>query len=357
MFLTEKEIYGQYDALRQTYSYILGKAPQLRELCQKHQPKSVTFIGCGSGYCLCRSAETSAKLRLGLPANALAAGDLLVNFEQYRRLLQGTLLVAPSRSGDTSEVVLAVEQAKAMGVPVVAIAAKEGSRLSGLADLMLEIPWAFDESVCQTRTVTNLYTINLMLVAIWADDQSLLAEIDQAILGGPAFMERNTAVAKEVAQADWDNVVVLADAELDGIASEAALAFTEIAQTRSNYYHVLDVRHGPMVLVGDKTLVIAALSSENEELQRDLVRDLKGKGAKVLTISRTGSLWGADWEVEIPGYKHYAVAGIPFIFLPQAVGFFRALQKGLNPDLPAGLSPVIDLGSGPSTANRSCAKH
>ena len=100
-----------------------------------------------------------------------------------------------------------------------------------------------------------------------------------------------------------------------------------------------------MVLVDDKTLVIAALSSVEEDLQKDLVKDLKGRGAKVVTISCEGQTWGADWQVEIPCYRNFAVAGIPFIFIPQAVGLYKALQKGLNPDLPDGLEPMIDLGN------------
>ncbi|HHT73756.1 MAG TPA: SIS domain-containing protein [Firmicutes bacterium] len=345
MYLTEKEIFSQYHALRQTYDYLLANAQQVRTLYEGHKPRSLTFVGCGSGYCLCQAAETSTKLRLGLPANAVAGGDLLVNFAHYEQLLQGSMLIAPSRSGGTSEVVLAVKKAKAMGVPVIGISAKEGSPLGELADLSLEIPWAFDESVCQTRTVTNLYAANLALIAILANDQRLLAEIDEAINGGPGFMEKYTGLAKEIAAADWEKVIVLADSELDGIAKEAAIAFSEIPQIAANYYHVLDVRHGPMVLVDEKTLAVVALSPEEYTLQRDLIRDLKGRGAKVVTISHTGADWGSDWQVDVPRYANYGVAGIPFIFIPQAVGLYKALNKGLNPDLPAGLEPMIDLGN------------
>ncbi len=65
------------------------------------------------------------------------------------------MIIAASRSGGTSEVVLSVERAGQMGVLTIAIPAKENSPLAELAELSLEIPWAFDESVCQTRTVTN----------------------------------------------------------------------------------------------------------------------------------------------------------------------------------------------------------
>lgn len=344
MYLTEKEIYDQYNALRKTYDYLLSRRDDIKGLYERVEPTSLTFIGCGSGYCLCRSGELSAKIRLGLPANSLAAGDLLVNFDHYASMLEGTLIVAPSRSGGTSEVILAVEKAKALGLPTLGIAARVDAPLSKVADLTLEIPWAFDDSVCQTRTVTNLYMANLVVLAIMADNDALLAEIDQAIKAGDAFMSKYTPMAKEVATWDWDNVVVLGDSELDGIASEAAIAFVEIPQTPANYYHVLDVRHGPMVLIRENTLVVMALSSEETDLQQSLVADIKGRGAKVVTVSEPieGS-WGADIEVFTDSYQHFGVMGIPFIFVPQAIAFYKALERGLNPDLPAGLAPMISL--------------
>ena len=48
-------------------------------------------------------------------------------------------------------------------------------------------------------TVTHLYTTNLMLIAILADDQSLLEEIDEAIKAGPVYME-NTLHLRESRQ-------------------------------------------------------------------------------------------------------------------------------------------------------------
>lgn len=346
MYLTEKEIFAQYDALRQTYDYMVANSDQIRGLIDEVQPKSLTFIGCGSGYCLCRSGEISTKIRLGLPANALAAGDLLVNFEHYREMLKDTLIIAPSRSGGTSEVIRAVEKAKAIGVKTLGIAAQVDAPLSEVADLTLEIPWAFDESVCQTRTVSNLYTTNLILLGIIGNDEELLQEIDQTITDGDSFMEKHTDLAKTIAATDWENVVVLADSELDGIASEAAIAFIEIPQTSASYYHVLDVRHGPMVLITEKTLVVMAPSSEETELQKGVISDLRAKGAKVLTVSEPiEGDWGADWEVYTPKYENFGVLGIPFIFMPQAISFYKALERGLNPDLPSGLKPMISLDS------------
>ncbi len=92
------------------------------------------------------------------------------------------------------------------------------------------------------------------MIAILAggDDGLVGGEIDKAITHGEQYMAQYSALAEQVAERDWNKVVILADSELEGIASEAALAFAEIPQLPANYYHVLDVRHGPMVLVDQK---------------------------------------------------------------------------------------------------------
>lgn len=346
MYLTETEIFSQYESARKTYNYILSKADLIGDVRKKYNYKTITFIGCGSGYALCQSAEMSARIKLDMPSTALAGGDLLVNMSRYESILKGTLLVCPSRSGSTSEVVLSIKGIKEKySTPCIAICAVANSDLSKLADLTLEIPWAFDESVCQTRTVTNLYIANLLLIAIIADDKKLIQEISDAIENGDAYLEDNLQVLKNISEKDsWNKVIVLADCELQGIATEGAIAFNEICQLPSNYFHLLDVRHGPMVLIDSKTLVIAACSSSGIEYQKDLIRDIKQLGATIITVSNDEKNFNtADVNIVIPNYENMGVTGIPFINIAQIISYYKALYIGINPDFPEGLNPWIKL--------------
>lgn len=346
MYLTEKEIFSQYDALKKTYDYMISKADEIKEFMKDHSSRTLTYIGAGSGYCLCQSSEMSAKVRLGIPSSSFAAGDLMINFPHYGKVIKNTILIAPSRSGSTSEVVMSVKRAKEeYGTPCIAIAAVKGSELSKIADLNVEIPWAFDESVCQTRTVSNLYTANLMLLGIVAEDKELLEEIGQAIKNGEEFIKKNLEQLKNISmENEWEKVVVLADSELQGIAAEGAIAFMEIPQVNSNYNHVLDVRHGPAVMINEKTLVIMATGQYGQSYQKDLIKDLKVRGSIVVTVgSEVENVWGSDFNITIHNYKNYSVSGIPFINVPQIIAYYKALRKGINPDVPNGLDPWIKL--------------
>lgn len=346
MYKIEKEIFSQYQALKRTYDYFMEKAQEIREFWEKYSSDSITFIGCGSGYCICQSGEISVKMKLGLPANSIPAGDLMLNFPHYENIMKDTLIVAPSRSGSTSEVILSVQNAKdSYDTPCISICARESSEITRLADLNLEIPWAFDESVCQTRTVTNFYAANLLLIGILGNNSQLLDEVKEAIDAGEDYIEKYARSLKEIGQRDsWKKVVVLGDSELQGIAGEGALAFKEICRIPSNYYHILDVRHGPMVLIDEQTLVIMACSPFGDSYQKELISDIKKRDAQVVTVGKVAAgKWGGDMHIVTSDYNNYGVMGIPFIFVPQVVAYFRAIHRGINPDLPEGLDPWIKL--------------
>ncbi len=346
MAKTYEELKMQYEALRKTYDYMLSRKDEVVDFFKRHNPRSLTFIGCGSGYCVCQSGEISAKVRLGIPAATFAAGDLMLNWEKYGKMLEGTMFVAPSRSGSTSEVINAINNARKLGdIPVLAITCVEGSELSKLAGLSLEIPWAFDASVCQTRTVTNLYTAQLMVIAFLGGDEALLADIKKAIEIGDAYMEKYEESLKKIAFEDWNYAVILADGEMQGIAAEGAIAFTEIPQLVAHYYHVLDVRHGPMVMVKDGVLVIACLSESGYDYQKKLIEEIAGRGAKVVTYSDsiTEPIDGVSLHVTSGTPLDNAARGIPFIMIPQMLAYYKAECRGINPDNPDGITAWVKL--------------
>ncbi len=345
MYKTEQEIFSQHDALKKTFDHIMKNKSRIREFFSDNSFKSYTYTGCGSSFSLCKSAAISVNQK-GLKSIAIPSGDLMINFDHYTKLLPGTLIIAPSRSGSTSEVINAIKKAKdKFNIKCMSICMKSDSALSKIADFNIELPWAFDESICQTRTVSNLYLANILITAIMTGDTEFIEEAKKAVDNQEKNMQQYKDVARQIGEiTEWNKVVVLADSSLEGIAEEGSLAFKEICQLDSNYYHILDVRHGPMVMINNKSLVIVACSPSENSYQKDLIKDLKNKGAIVVTVSAEyHNIWGSDYNITVPRYKSFEVLGIPFIFVPQAVSFYKALSLGINPDLPQGLDPWIKL--------------
>lgn len=344
MYKTFEEITNQYESLAKTWEYFTGMGNEIKNFLANPRHKSIIFLGSGSSYAVCKSAEAFFNTGSRLKAYSFAAGDMMLNFPHYENIVRDSVLIALSRSGSTSEVVEVFKKSKGLASGTVSVCAKEKSPLSGIVDLSLEIPWAFDESVCQTRTVTNLYASGLMMLASYTDDETTRNELKNGIDTGRQLLLRCMPVLEDlVKSSEWDKAVVLADSHLAGIGEEAALAFKEICRVHSNFYHVLDVRHGPMVLIDDRTLVILAVTPFGPDLQKDLVSDLKSRGAKVITVGPTENGFESDLHVRIGSFYNYAVSGIQFILIPQLVSYFKAIRKGVNPDSPEGLDPWIEL--------------
>lgn len=344
MYLTEQEMKNQFDAVAQTMDKLMaGRAEAKAALADI---RALCVLGCGSSYSVAKSTALQFFQHTGVPAYALAAGDLLVNFPAYEKQLRGSTVLLLSRSGSTSEVLRAAERCKKeLGCKILSICAKEQSPAQGLADWSLGLPWAFDEAVCQTRTVTNLYVAGLALSYIAGDDEKGLAVLRALKDHSVSFCEAQEQIIADLAGKPWTRVVVLADSGPAGLAEEGSLAFKEICRRDSNHYHLLDVRHGPMVQIGPDTLVIALCSSGDWALQRALLEDLAPKTGHLLILdcgAHESETLPGDY-IALPDCGNDDVRAVFALYCMQRLCFLHALNRGVDPDKPEGLDPWIKL--------------
>ena len=340
MSLTYKEIMSTQDSLRQTTSYIDNEWQKVMQFLDGK--KQFVFVGSGSSFSLARSFSLMTYMHTGVPSLALSAGDLLLHASRYGKILADAAVVCISRSGKTSEMNMAVDLIKPYNVHLAALICADDTPLEERCELSLNMPWAYDNSVCQTRTVTNFYFAYAYILAKWLGNQPLLSDFEHITDNCNAFLKEIEPMAKEIAARSWNHAIIIADAELEGIADEGSLAFKEVCQLPSNYYHILDSRHGPMVLFNDKTLLLAAVA-EKHELEINYLTEMQEKGAITVAFS--------DTPLEIQGVttisygrklSHIAL-GLPFIMLCQLISFYKASHTGANPDKPIGLSAWISL--------------
>ena len=345
MALTYKEMHDTFNALEKTADYLERHWIEIEAFFRSKE--RFVFVGCGSSYSNAKSFAMICNMSIGKPAMALAAGDILLHAERYKKCIDGTGVVFISRSGRTSELIKALDSLKEHGydINVASFICADGTPLGEKSDLVLSTPWAFDESVCQTRCVTNAYFMAAYIAAKITDNTPVMMDLRLMITEGPAFMEKAEELAKELAVLPWTHSVVLADAELEGIAEEGALVFKEVCQLPSSYHHLLDLRHGPMVLVSKETLVIVALGTACE-LELNLLKDIKAKGAEIVAFC------GICGSCEsYPGTKticfsqtlSHVAKGIPFIILCQMIAYYKSKETGADPDKPTGLDPWIAL--------------
>jgi len=328
------------NALKRTMEYLQQKWPDIEAYLSGKE--RFVFLGCGSSYSLARSMAVMTLIHTGLPSFALAAGDLLLHAPRYEKVVKGAAVICISRSGKTSEMIMALDAIKPFGVSPAALICADGTPLEERCDLSLNMPWAYDDSICQTRAIANFYFAASWILAKKFGDAALVSDLEHYVGYCQEYLSAAESFAIEVAALPWTHCVVVGDAELEGIADEGALAFKEICQLPSNYYHILDARHGPMVLFGEKTLVIAALG-EKDALELDFLSDVRKRNATAVAFSDT-TVDAPDVMSLAYGRKLTHIArGLPFILLCQLISLHKARHVGVDPDSPTGLNAWISL--------------
>lgn len=341
MYRTEREILGELHSISRCLQLVLTKEQQAKDLFSGAE--KIWFVGSGSSYCLAKSAAAMFTMRCNIPSFAVAAGDFLLHSERYSNAFNNSIVVFISRSGMTSEVLEDLKiVAKLQGVRTVSICASAESCLNDKCDFSICVPWAFDESVCQTRTIGSFYSCFAMLCAIVSENEELKDQLAAVCKAENSLNEQVLPMAREIAGWDWNHVVVLSDAESSGLMEEGALAFKEICCLNSNSYNLLDVRHGPMVLIDENTFVFASLET-GCKTELELVRDLKKKTDKIVSFGPFSESAEGVLHFNVETVTDPIATALIALYILQNTSLYKALQRGVNPDQPSGLSAWIAL--------------
>ena len=332
MMNVRDEIFGQHMSLRQTFVYMQSQAEMIKDFYGISGFYSVTFTGCGPVHAVCDSAELSLRMRGGMTAVSMSAGDLILNMPRYLDMLNGTMILASSRTGKETELIYALEKARReAGTTIIACSADQKTDLSSIADIQLELPWAREDSGFVTRSIGNIFLVNLFNIGLLSGDAVLLDEIKAVTDDLEAFISRNISAIQQVAEdPSWERVVILADGEMRGLAHAGAEAFHSLAGVPAWHSNLLDSRYVfGKSLIDPKALVIAVVSPDEDVHQNLFLRELRGTGAKIVTLSQKAEQQpGTALSLTLPAVKNLANWGYGFLFTLQALAYFRGDRNG-----------------------------
>lgn len=303
----------------------------------------VLFTGCGSTYYLSLTGAALFQEMTGRLARAVPGGELLLNpktaVTQNNILRHKTLLVAISRSGSTTETVRAVEQFKAQNRgTVIAITNYGDQPLAGLADLPLVIEKGQEQSVAQTRSFASMYVAAVAMTMLAAGAEGLRGEMNRLPEAGARLLVRYEAAAQEFGEnLDFDRFYFLGSGARYGLACEANLKMKEMTLTHSEPFHFLEFRHGPMSMVNEKAVIVGLLSEKNFSHEQAVLNEMQAFGGQILSLGEARAR--IAFESGLPESTRN-VLHLPVL---QLMAYYRSIAKGLNPDRPNNLVPVVTL--------------
>ncbi len=307
-----------------------------------YEDTSVIFIGCGSSYYIAQSASSMFNRTTKGISIALPASEIIFNKKDYIKEDKTYLAIMISRSGTTSEVLLAnKELSDSVNVKRYSISCSNESELLRNTIPFCKFPFEQERSIVMTGSFSSMLLVVLLNLIKNYDDNSIADSLNEV----EKFLNSNESTIKNiVSDLSIEHLVFLGQGINYGIANEAALKMTEMSLSNAVAFHSLEYRHGPKSIITKKSLVTILVSNLSKDYELKLVDDMKTLGAKTLVIctKNESEKFNSDYKITIPNIDDLYR---PFFILPiiQLAGFFRAISKGLNPDLPKNLTAVVEL--------------
>jgi len=340
---TLREILTQFKAWETAIHEMLKQETFLRQLFRQRGFAEVVFTGCGSSYYSALTAAAFFQTLTGIRARGVPASELFF-FPSSSLAKHGPiLLVAISRSGETSETIWAVRTFKERcNGDVLAVSCYEKSTLVAESDLSFIAKEAKEESVVQTRSFTTmllgleLYAGIISRQTDYSDQIKVLPEQGERIVGNYHDL------IKELSKSDkFDRFVFLGSGPNYGLACEAMLKMKEMTLLPSEAFHFLEFRHGPITTVDEKTLLVGLLSDSASDYEMEVIKEVRSLGAKALVFTDRAVRHPVEYLILLNSGVSELVRGLLCIPLIQLLACYRALAQGLDPDSPRYLDAVV----------------
>jgi len=335
---TWHEIMSQPEAWEHTIAELEVAMPRLCEVLTSRAYDQLIIIGCGSPYYLALHAAALIRPRRGVAVTAAPASALWLDADALLAADARTLVIALSRSGETTETVEALRVARAAGATTLGITNYPDRPIAALSDVSLVLPAGQEQSVAQTRAFTTLQLAAMACATLWNDDPLALGSWYPLCDVARRLLASST-IAMEHLGADGaiSRIALLGAGSRYGLAHELSLKLKEMSLSDAEPFHPLEYRHGPRALATTGTLVVGLLDPVRPAREQAVLADMAAQGAATLTIGEQAA--DIAFASDLPPLLHG-----PLYLLPgQLLAYHRARARGQDPDRPAHLGAVVHL--------------
>ena len=353
-----KEIHEQPKVVSDTLNSVLkNNKIDLSEIgltdSEIEKAKQIYIVACGSAYHVGVAAQYIFEDLVRVPVRVELASEF-----RYRKplLTSDDLVIAISQSGETEDTKKAVCEAKELGANTIGIVNVVGSSIAREADNVFYTLAGPEISVATTKAYSAqliaLYAIAVEFArvkgTIDSDKYSYL--IDEL----KAIPEKIDKIIENKERIQWfaTKFANVHDAFFIGrgidyaIGLEGSLKMKEISYIHSEAYAAGELKHGPIALIEEGTLVIGILT-QGDLVEKTLsnMAEVKSRGAFLMGITTYGNYNvedTANFVTYIPKTDEHFAASLAVVPL-QLMGYYLSVAKGLDVDKPRNLAKSVTV--------------
>ena len=355
-----KEIHDQPKAVRDTFGTHIsedGKIVIFDELNWTADDvaafNKILIVACGTAYHAGLVTKQYIENLARIPVNVEIASEY-----RYSNPLTDdkTLCIVISQSGETSDTLAALKEAKRHGAKSLAITNVVGSSISREADNTV-YTWAGPEiSVASTKAYTTQLVAGL-LFAVYLGQ--LNGKMDPA-LGGEILcgVKSLPTLIHEIFEVDEDmkafakhygfksDAFFLGRAIDYAVAMEGALKLKEISYIHAEAYAGGELKHGTLALIEEGVPVIALATQEDVyDKMISNIREVKAREAVVIGIGMKGDeelSKHVDHTIYVPRANKF-IAPILAVVPLQLLAYYAAITRGADVDKPRNLAKSVTV--------------
>ncbi|WKZ35597.1 MAG: glutamine--fructose-6-phosphate transaminase (isomerizing) [Anaerolineales bacterium] len=337
-----KEIHEQGQVAREL-SHVLNGNREVDVLVEKMKnARHLYFIGCGTSY---HAASVGAVYFAQLAGRAVIPVLAPQFIPQYAPTVDHEDVgIFVSQSGETKDVLNALEAAEARGMSCFGLANVVGSTLTKTTSFSLPLCCGYEISVPATKTFTNQVVTFLYLAYKLAGKD--VRELDVI----PDLMEETLemvapqveAIAKDINE--WNDLYCLGYGATYPIALEGALKLKEITYAHCEGMLSTEFKHGPLSAVSKGFPIIFVSDNSAVPLLISGINEVKVRGARTIVIAEEDARLRANADDVIVLPKSDPQISTLLGVLPlQLLSYHMSVMRGFDPDFPRNLSKTLTV--------------
>ena len=334
---TLKEISEQPDTILRVGENTQEAIEKVTE--QLKQAKTIYITGSGTSYNSALVAQYLMSKYAKIKLEPIISSELP---HSPISIEKDSILIAISQSGESADVIEAVNIAKKSGAKIFSIVNLLTSTLVQESTLVMGMNCGPEIGVAATKSFTSQLGIIYKITEKLCDgcigiDFKKISDAISEILSSHAEIQK---VAKELK--DISDIYVLGRGIHYPIASEAALKLKELTYIHAEGIPGGELKHGPLALM-DSNVYVVIINPDDSTYDDTLTsaREIKARGAKIIGISDKKSDVYDHW-IEIPKIDESMYPIIEIIPI-QLLSYYSALEKDTDPDYPRNLAKSVTV--------------
>lgn len=336
-----KEIYENPYVIQQVINQDEKGYIELAETIKK--ARNVYTIGSGTAGIAAAQIAYYLKVFGGIKAVSLIGGD---SGEYFNFFDENDIIIAPSQSGETADVLEVLEFAKSKGAKIASYVNMPGSTMTRLSNFKFMANAGPEICVMSTKIFVSQIAWGYLLAKtidgkFEEGKENLLFTINNLsnYLKNKESILRIRQIARELIKSR--DIFLMGKSQNMQITNEGMVKIIEGTYKHAHSIPAGDLKHYAITLIEDGVPVIALVSNDNVKSDiLNAISEVKARGAKVIAIANENNdLY--DYYIKVP--ENNETSAIINVTSLQLLAYYMTVELGNNVDKPRNIAKSVTV--------------